>query len=51
MTTDTASHHTIPPALALRPCLGCRDCRGLCRDVLELSTLPDVVLHLKEPRP
>ena len=26
-------------------CLGCRDCKGLCRAVIELAFLPETVLH------
>ena len=26
-------------------CLGCQDCKGLCRAVIELAFLPETVLH------
>jgi hypothetical protein len=26
------------------PCIGCKDCKGLCRDLLELLMLPDIIL-------
>lgn len=26
-------------------CLGCRDCKGVCRAVIELAILPETVLH------
>ena len=27
------------------PCLGCRDCRGLCAALLEAMVIPDVILN------
>jgi hypothetical protein len=30
-------------------CLGCADCTGLCWSLLELSRLPDWVLHPRNP--
>lgn len=27
-----------------QPCVGCTDCRGLCQTLIELMTLPDVLL-------
>ena len=26
-------------------CLGCRDCKGLCRAVIDLAVVPETVLH------
>ncbi len=26
------------------PCVGCRDCRGLCAELIEALVLPDVIL-------
>ncbi|WP_199525954.1 hypothetical protein [Rhodosalinus halophilus] len=26
------------------PCVGCRDCRGLCPALIEAMTLPEIVL-------
>lgn len=26
-------------------CLGCADCKGLCRDLLDLALLPETVLR------
>ena len=26
------------------PCIGCKDCKGMCRDLLELLMLPDIIL-------
>lgn len=26
-------------------CLGCQDCKGLCRAIIELAFLPETVLH------
>ncbi|XDA99131.1 hypothetical protein AB1M95_04275 [Sulfitobacter sp. LCG007] len=34
-----------PMTLPRPDCLGCRDCKGTCRDVIELSVVPDTVLH------
>ena len=31
-------------------CLGCADCTGLCWSILELSRLPQTVLHPRTPR-
>lgn len=37
---------TPPPIGTAAPqCLGCKDCQGLCRQLLEMATLPQVVLH------
>lgn len=33
------------PALARQNCLGCSDCKGLCRDIVELAFLPETVLQ------
>lgn len=30
-------------------CVGCQDCRGLCRELVDLLTLPDVVLKPAKP--
>ena len=27
------------------PCVGCADCRGLCRALIEAMVLPDLILH------
>jgi hypothetical protein len=27
------------------PCVGCADCRGLCRALIEVLVLPDLILH------
>ncbi|WP_319825425.1 hypothetical protein [Thalassovita sp.] len=26
-------------------CVGCTDCRGLCRALIEVITFPDAILH------
>ncbi len=26
------------------PCVGCKDCRGLCKELIELMTLPEMIL-------
>ena len=31
-------------------CLGCADCTGACWSLLELSRLPETVLHPRTPR-
>jgi hypothetical protein len=27
------------------PCVGCRNCRGLCRELIEAIVVPDIVLN------
>ncbi len=27
-------------------CIGCRDCKGLCRELVELAFLPETVLRV-----
>ena len=27
------------------PCVGCRNCRGLCRELIEAIVLPDIILN------
>ena len=29
------------------PCIGCKDCRGMCMDLIEIVRLPDVLLKEK----
>lgn len=29
------------------PCVGCFDCRGLCAELIEALTLPDIILARK----
>lgn len=36
---------TKTPALTRQNCLGCDDCKGLCRDIFELAFLPETVLQ------
>jgi CO dehydrogenase/acetyl-CoA synthase alpha subunit len=31
-------------------CIGCKDCKGLCRELLEISQVPDMLLELQETR-
>ncbi|KAA0916085.1 hypothetical protein FLO80_10165 [Aquicoccus porphyridii] len=26
------------------PCVGCKNCRGMCRELIELMTLPELIL-------
>jgi hypothetical protein len=28
-------------------CLGCKDCKGLCRALLDMAVLPETVLHTR----
>lgn len=32
-------------------CLGCADCKGLCRDLYELTFIPELVLHRSAASP
>ena len=34
-----------------RNCLGCADCKGLCRAIVELASLPEMVLHRSSAAP
>lgn len=29
------------------PCVGCRNCRGLCAELIEALVLPDVILGMR----
>ncbi|MDF0599852.1 hypothetical protein P1J78_03810 [Psychromarinibacter sp. C21-152] len=31
-------------AALTQPCVGCTDCRGLCQTLIELMTLPEVIV-------
>lgn len=41
MQTD-AKNYTLPSG---NDCLGCSNCKGLCRDLLDLALLPETVLR------
>jgi hypothetical protein len=30
--------------MQLGPCVGCKECKGMCKELLELMSLPDVIL-------
>lgn len=52
MTTDRKiAHAPLTRDVAARvaglgtPCIGCEDCTGVCRTLLDAIVLPDVVLH------
>lgn len=32
------------------PCVGCRNCRGLCAAMIEAMTLPDIILGQRQAR-
>jgi hypothetical protein len=40
---------TPPQANARANCLGCTDCAGMCRDVIDLLLVPQMVLHRSAP--
>ncbi|CUH64028.1 hypothetical protein TG4357_01025 [Thalassovita gelatinovora] len=27
------------------PCIGCSECQGLCRVLIDMVTIPDILLH------
>lgn len=33
------------------PCVGCADCRGLCRALIDALVLPDLILHTTPDSP
>lgn len=41
MQTQTAKM----PATPSLNCIGCTDCKGICRDIVELAFLPETVLR------
>ncbi|MGZ2259184.1 hypothetical protein [Roseobacter sp. A03A-229] len=41
MQTPTAKSPTMPSS----NCIGCTDCKGMCRDIVELALLPETVLR------
>lgn len=50
MHIERTAHETIlsPRIARLREnCIGCRDCKGPCHILLQLSALPDIVLDTK----
>ncbi|MDW4497283.1 hypothetical protein R5H30_04765 [Sulfitobacter sp. D35] len=44
MQTQTETR-TLTKILPRPDCLGCVDCKGYCRDILEMTFVPDQVLH------
>ncbi|MBW4709315.1 hypothetical protein KX928_16100 [Roseobacter sp. YSTF-M11] len=47
MKTPTAKTPQTP-----RPnCIGCTDCQGLCREIVDLAFLPETVLHRSAASP
>lgn len=34
-----------PPAFPSLNCIGCTDCKGLCRDIVDLAVLPETFLR------
>ena len=39
------------PAIPSPNCLGCADCKGMCRDVFELAVVPETVLRRSAASP
>ena len=33
------------PDIPANNCLGCATCKGMCRDIFDLFSLPEVILH------
>jgi formate hydrogenlyase subunit 6/NADH:ubiquinone oxidoreductase subunit I len=42
------AHHTLSLAEEMAklrgPCVGCKNCRGVCRELMDLLILPDIIL-------
>ncbi|WP_299502199.1 hypothetical protein [uncultured Roseobacter sp.] len=47
MQTQTAKTYATPKL----NCLGCTDCKGLCREIYDLAFIPDVVLQRSSASP
>ena len=40
----------MPVPLLTEYCMGCKDCRGVCMDLIQMRFLPDVLAGLREKR-